>query len=256
MFRLLWHAMKFQMLHMRRSLDDLMALVTLPLFTLAFLSIVVEAGRPDLAPYAIIGTALMAIWSTALFVSGEMIEIERSTGTLEASVATPAPLGVVVTGRIAAVTLVSLLGLAESMLIAWVVFGIVIEIHHPAVFLITLLCMTFAVVGTAILMSSMFVMARSARLFQNSLSYPFFLLGGVMVPVSLLPSWLEAPSRLIFFSWAADLLRESTRPEIPANVPLRLGIILLLGAVALGAGLWMIDRILKRIRQLGTIGHA
>lgn len=256
MTALFWAAVRFQLQVVRRTPDYLMSLVTIPFLSIAFLSIMRHAGREDLAPYAVLGAAMMTVWATALFVSGELIEAERWGGTLEALLAAPAPFPVLVLGRIALVTVVSFLGLAESALITRVVFGFRLTVLHPGVLLVTLVCTAFAMVGTASIMAAVFVLARSARIFQNSLSYPFYLLGGTVVPISVLPGWLQPLSRLIFLSWASDLLRDSLRPEVPTHVLPRLGVIVLLGAVALLVGLLLSRRILEQIRSDGSVGYA
>jgi ABC-2 type transport system permease protein len=249
-------AMRFQAQSLRRSVEYLLSLVTIPALTLAFLAIVRNSGRADLVPYAVLGAAMMTIWATALFVCGEMIESERFGGTLEGLLAAPAPFAVVILGRITLVTLVSFLGIAESWLIAWLVFGVVIPVPHWPLLLLTLLCTAFAMIGTSSIMSAMFVLARSARIFQNSLSYPFYLLGGLVVPVSLLPGWLQPFTRAIFLSWAADLLRDCLRPAAVTGVAPRLAVIVGLGALSLAVGLLLTRTILRRIRQNGSVGYA
>ena len=53
-------------------------------------------------------------------------------------------------------------------------------------------------------MATVFVLARTAMLFTNALGYPFYILGGVLVPVAFLPGWLRPVSRLVFLSWSSD----------------------------------------------------
>jgi len=253
--RLFFAAARFQVLQMRRSPGDLLVLVTLPLLSVAFLSILVESGDRDLAPYAVVGTAVMSIWSIAVFISGGIIDTERRGGTLEAIVPTPAALSVIVVGRIMTVTVISLLGLPESILVAWAAFGIRIQVVHPAVFLLTLACTTIAVVGTATVMAGLFVLSRSAQTYQNSLTYPFYVLSGAVVPITYLPGWLQPVSKAVFLSWTSELLRASLLTAQPSRVPFQLAVILLLGVGAFGTGLLMINRVLNRLRRQGTVGQ-
>jgi ABC-2 type transport system permease protein len=241
---------------LRRSFDEMMVLITAPLMTLIFLSITEHAGRTDLAPYAVLAPALIALWTIALFTSGEIIERERQNGSLEPLVATPVAIGNVITGQILAVTLLSLVGFAESWLAAWAVFGIVVPIVHPTAFAAALVATAFAMAGTASVMSSVFVLSRSVREYQNSLSYPFFVLGGVMVPVALLPGWIEPVSRAVFLTWSADLLRDSLTTEPVTNLVARLGVVLALGAAGFLVGLVLLRRAVDRLRRTGTIGFA
>jgi ABC-2 type transport system permease protein len=245
--------MQFQLLSRRP--DDLMLLITTPLLTIAILSIVQHAGRPDLQAYAVLGPAIMAIFQMALFVSGELVAAERATGVFEATLTTPVRFSVVLFARILAVTIVSFISLLESVGVA-AAFGVWLTVSHPWVLAATLVCMAFAMSGTAVIMAALFVVARSARSFQNSLSYPLFLLGGVIVPIAFLPEWIQPVSRFVFLSWSAQLLRDSLQPEPLEHVLLRLSAIVGLGLLALLVGEWMLSLTIRRVRRLGTAGLA
>ncbi len=249
-------AFRMQLSESRHKPGDLQVLATVPLFTVIFLAIFQHAGRDDLAGYAILAPALIAVWGMALLVSGEIIDTDRHYGTLESIVAAPARFAIVVLGRITAVTVVSLLGLAESWFVARVVFGVTITIHHPGVFTAALAATAVAMAGTAVIMAATFVLTRTARTFQNSLSYPFYVLGGVLVPVALLPDWLQPVSRLVFLSWAADLLRDSLEREPITGAGWRLAVILGLGAAGYALGRLLLARMIRRVRLTGTIGLA
>jgi ABC-2 type transport system permease protein len=246
--------LRFQALILRRSPAELIALLTTPLFTLAFAAIIVHAGQQDLAPYAIVGPAVMAIWSMALNVSGDIVDSERHNGTLEATLTTPVSLIVLVLGRITAVTLVSLLSLAESTLIAWMAFGLTIHFPHPGLFALTVALTAAATAGTATAFSGLFVLARSARIFQNSLAYPIYLLSGAMIPPALLPAWLRPITQIMFLSWSTGLMRDAMRTAPAPGAAGRLAVIAALGAVAYTAGVWLLARVLRRVRTAGTVG--
>ncbi len=107
--------------------------------------------------------------------------------------------------------------------------------EHPVVFGSTLVAAAFAMSGTAVVMAAVFALARSSRIFQQSLTYPFYVLGGILVPVSFLPVWVRPFSRLVFLSWTADLLRASLSPEAVTDVGPRIGAVVALGWWASGA---------------------
>jgi ABC-2 type transport system permease protein len=102
-------------------------------------------------------------------------------------------------------------------------------------------------------MAALFVLARSTRTFQNSLSFPFYVLGGVLAPVSLLPGWLQPLSAAVFLSWAADLLRDSLDAAPVDRAAFRVGIVVLLGAVGFALGQLLLYRILTRLRHRGEL---
>jgi ABC-2 type transport system permease protein len=245
---------RLQLRVVRSDADYVMPLATIPLFAITFLAIVRHAGRDDLTAYAVMAPVLIALWALALLDSGEIVEGDRWQGMLEPAVAAPASFPVVVLGRVLAVTAIGLLSFAEVWLVARLLFGVSIEIEHATAFLLTLTATAFAVSGTAVIMAAVFVLSRTPRTFQNSLSFPFYVLGGVLVPVSFLPDWLEPVSRAVFLSWSADLLRDSLAEEPIDNLGGRLGMIVALGGIGFGIGYALLARILHRARTQGTLG--
>jgi ABC-2 type transport system permease protein len=103
-------------------------------------------------------------------------------------------------------------------------------------------------------MASLFVLARNAVTFSNSASFPFYVLGGILVPVSLLPHWIRPLSSIVFLSWSADLLRAGLRSSPIHDFGYRLGMVGLLGACGLGVGVWAMHVILRRVRGTGELG--
>ncbi len=254
--RALGAAFGFQLAASKREYGQLMPLLTAPLMTVIFLAIAQQAGRDDLTGHAVLAPALIALWGTSLMVAGEIIDNERWAGTLEGIVATPTPLGVVVLGRVLAVMVIGCLGFVESWLVAAGLFDVVVPIPHPGWFLAALAATVFAMAGTATIMAAVFVLARTARTFQNTLSYPVYVLGGVLVPVEMLPSWVQPLTRLVFLSWASDLFRDSLTAG-PMEAPLlHLTAVLVLGALGFLGGHLMLRRILAKVRASGSLAHA
>ena len=142
----------------------------------------------------------------------------------------------------------------ESWLVARVFFGASIEIHHPAAFGAAAVVTLAAMAGTAVAMSALFVLARNAPTFSNSASYPFYVLGGILVPVSLLPDWIRPLSSVVFLSWSADLLRAALGAKPIDELVSRLAMILFLGACGFAGGLALLSWILRRVRGNGELG--
>ena len=230
-------------------------ILTNPFFAVIFLGVVKAAGRDDLTRFALVAPVLITVWALSLEISGDVVDSDRGLGILEPVVATPAGLPAVVFGRVLAVSLLSVVGVVETWLVARFAFGIDVTVHHPVVALSALAATIVAATGTALIMAGTFVLARTARTFQNTLNYPIYLLAGVAVPMSLLPAWVRPLGRLIFLSWSADLLRDSLRPAPAEDVALRLGAVLLLGVAGFVAGRVTLGVVLRRVRALGTLGH-
>jgi ABC-2 type transport system permease protein len=234
--------------------DSLIPFFTAPLFTIIFMMIFRQAGRADLTAYAAIAPVFIALWWLALFNSGWTITMERWNGTLEMLVAAPSSFAAVVLGRITTTTMIGVVSFGEAWLVARLIFGTTVTIDHPWVFLATIFVTLAAMSGTAVALASLFVLTRNAVTFSNSASYPFYVLGGILVPVSVLPGWLRPVSSIVFLSWSADLLRAALRPGTVHGLAFRLGMVVLLGACGFAIGAFAMRVILQRVRNSGELG--
>jgi ABC-2 type transport system permease protein len=240
----------------RASPDALIPFFTAPLFTIIFLSIVRNGGRHDLQPDALMAPVLMTLWWFALFHGGTLVTGDRWQGLLEWMLATPASLASVILGRITLIMTFGLVGFLEVWAVGKIVFGVSIPFEHPGALALTLLVTVFAMAGTAVAFASVFVLTRNPFTFTNSASFPFYVLGGVFVPIAILPGWIQPVSKGIFMSWSADLLRASLKPAPVHNEWARLGMVVLLGAISFLIGRLVLSRVLRRMRGSGELATA
>jgi len=244
---------RIQLTFFRAHPEGLIPFFTAPMFAVIFQMIFRHAGRQDLTGYAAIAPVFVALWWLALFNSGWTITTERWNGTLEMLVAAPSSFAAVIFGRITTTTLVGVVSFGE----AWIVgrlFGATVTIHHPWAFVATMVVTLAAMAGTALAMASLFVVARNAVTFSNSASYPFYVLGGILVPVSVLPHWIRPLSSIVFLSWSADLMRAALQAAPEHDFGFRLAMVGALGACGLGVGIWAMNVILRRVRGTGELG--
>lgn len=224
--------------------------------TVIFLSFTQAFGRPDLLVNAIVAPVLMTMWSTALWAGGAVMRDDRWQGRLEVHAASPTPYSLVVAARVAAVVVLSLFVVPIALTTAWATYGIEIELRHPLLLVISLLVVALAVVGTGIVFSSMTLLSRAATTFQSSASYPFLLLGGVFVPLSLLPGWTQPLGRLVFLSWGSDLVRESVSSTRVPNASARVLIVVGLGFAGFLLARRLFGAVMRRIKVSGEISSA
>lgn len=237
--------------------NEFLPLVALyPLVMAVVLQLVIGAGgRPDLGSFAIVGPWLVGVWQLANFVAGETMNQERYRGTLEHLVAAPASTTAVVLAKIAAVSGVSLVGLGEAAIVA-LLFGLTVTVHHPVLMLVAAALTLVAATATSLVLVGLYVSSRSARTYQNSVSYPILVLGGAVVPVTLLPDVVQPLSRLVFLSWAGDLLRSSLAPEEPTGVAIGILALIVCSIGGGGLGAWLVARALRRARVDGSLALA
>lgn len=247
---------RMQLQGMRGNPDWFLTLFLAPLQTVVFVTIFQHAGRGDLTAYGVLAPALIALWGLSLQTSGELITAERENGSLEGLLAATGRFDLMMLGRISAVTALSLVAFVECWLTGWLLTGQLLPLAHPLVFAAAVLVSAWAMTGWAGVMASVFVLARSARTFQNSLSYPFYVLGGVLVPVALLPEWLQPLTRVVFLSWSSDLLRDSLTPGPVDSPVLPLVVVAVLGLAGYALSHHLLRRALARVRTTGSLAHA
>lgn len=246
---------KFQFVAMKGRADGYFALIASPFFTLIFLSIMTYSGRSDLNSHAVVAPMLMALWTTALSFAGEMISEDRENGRLEMLIAAPTSFPFLIFGRLCTCMLIAIPSLFLSYLTAGFAFGYWMNIPHLGTFTLAMLLTCLATGATATALSAVFVAAPGARIVQNTLSFPMFLLGGVLVPVALLPVWIQPISKILYMSWSADLLRAATHPTPIPHLALHISMILGLTFAALAFGSWFITRFVRQARELGTLAQ-
>jgi ABC-2 type transport system permease protein len=237
-----------------RSVEDLLPLITMPLYTLVFMAIFIYAGRRDLTGYALVAPLLITVAQMSIFVASEVIVRERYGGTIELIVATPASFTLIIWARVAVLTSLGLVGFFESWLLAKLAFDVSVTVHHLYLLVATLLLTSIASASTALITSVLISFTRSQRAFQNVLTFPLYLMSGVLVPVTFLPSFLQPFSHLLFLYWAANLLRDSFQPAPPTNPELGLAAIALLAIGAGVLGTILIERMITHLKREGTLG--
>jgi ABC-2 type transport system permease protein len=239
-----------------RNPGEYLILLTVPLLTGIFLSLSLSSGREPAVVNAVLAPGLIGLWFVALDLGASVIRHDRWNARLEPMIASRSSLATVIFGRLLAAVCVGGLAFVESWLVAVLLFGVAVPLASPAVFAVALVATCLAAAGTATLVAGAFVLSRNLPLFQQVLTYPCYILGGVLVPVTFLPGWLEPLSKVVFLSWSADLLRDAmSRPSVPGWGG-RTAVVLALGAAALLAGYRLVGVVVERVRTAASAGYA
>jgi ABC-2 type transport system permease protein len=246
--------LRLQLWLFRHNPGHLLMFVTVPFFSAIFLSGVEQAGKGSLVGYAVLGPALVGLWAVSLDLGGSIIDTERMQQTFELVVIAPSSFSRMLIGRVAAITGLGMLTIIESILFARVAFGVNLHVAQPMAMALALAATAIAMAGTSTAMAAIFVAARSARRFANVLSYPFYIVGGLLVPTTFLPPWVRPLGWLTYLYWSAGLLRGSlSATPIPA-VGWRLLAVLGVGLATYAVGLSLTRRVINVLRRNGTIG--
>ena len=202
----------------RTQLNDgfvLFAIVFQPMIIAILALFMLREKGADYAMFVVVGSGLTGLWSSLLFVSGNSINVERWTGTLESLVGMPTPFDVIVFGKNLANVFQSLLSMVVSYFLAAFLFGYTLTLTQPFLFFVTLLLSMFAFICFGLTIAPLFVMYRSVQQWQNAMEFPVYILCGFLFPIALLPNWSTPISYLLPPYWAAIALHGTSTTALP-----------------------------------------
>lgn len=183
----------------RESVAELRKSLRLPQFALptiitpavfyGLFAIALNKGGPDAAAYSLATFGVFAATGPALFGFGAGVAVERESGLIELKRVSPLPAGAYVfaklvsAGAMAALALALIYGLAiiggvRLPFDQWCLLGL---IHLLSV-------VPFALFGFAI---GMRLGAKGAIAAANALYLGFSILGGLWMPITMLPGWMQ-----------------------------------------------------------------
>lgn len=131
-------------------------------------------------------TALAGMWATTTTAVG-IIGFQRFQGTLEYLAMSTRRPGSVFGSLCAAASVLGLVGLPISLAFQYLTTGSVqIDVAHLVGFMIG----TLACIASAFALASIFVLSRSATVYEPLILTPVWLLSGIVVPLAALPQWV------------------------------------------------------------------
>ncbi|WP_327286412.1 MULTISPECIES: ABC transporter permease [unclassified Streptomyces] len=237
-----------------RSPGMLATLAVIPLYSLVFFHFLQRHHREELATTVALTAFVMSLWAHAVFVASDVVDDDRSDGTLELSLLTPDRYLVALAVRTFTTTLLALPVLAEVVLIGRGLFGLDVTLHNPAVALPVAVLLVAGCASAALLVSGLMIKVRGARTLQNSLTYPFYLLGGLILPVGHLPAPFGTVAKGFFLSWATDLLRDAAAGPVP-QLAQRLAVLCALILVQTLLGVFLLRGVLGSVRNGKMVLH-
>lgn len=245
------------LMHMRmlmRSPFDSVLAVLWPLFfaTVAFFMFSAGAGGETLV-YASFGAAVMGIWSTTSTSAGGAMQRERWHGTLELLVIAPTHFALVLLPVTIAMSTMGLYSMVATLLWGRFAFGVDVPLEHPIAFAVALVATVVSIGALGFLLAVSFVRYRTAWALGNMIEYPVWLIGGFLVPLTLLPDWVRPISWALAPTWGVDAIREAALGGSPlAEIALCLA--LGLGYVAVAS--LVLETVLRAARKEGSLSLA
>jgi len=209
----------------------------------------------DFAMFVVVGSGLTGLWSSLLFVSGNSINAERWSGTLESLVALPTPFEVIIFGKNLANVVQSLISMFTGYFIAALLFGYSLTIQQPFLFAISILLTIIAFISFGLIIAPVFVMNPGVRHWQNAMEFPVYVMCGFLFPIALLPGWTSPISYLLPPYWAAIALHGTSTTGAPFNETLfAWGMMLLFSLIDLFIASRLFKIMLYKARVDATLG--
>jgi ABC-2 type transport system permease protein len=224
-------------LHMKqasRNPFDLSGVIVWPILYASIAYYLLNAKHdPKLLLSASFGASVMLMWSMVVVSASGALEQQRWQGTLELVVAAPTPLTAVIGPICVGGALVGTYAIGATLFWGVVFFDVSVSIQHPLAFALAIPAAALAVGLLGLIMAATFVLYRAAFHLGIATQYPVWIVTGLLVPLSLLPSFVRPISWLLAPTWGFRAMQEAALGGTPWP---DIGMCLVLSAVYLAIG--------------------
>jgi ABC-2 type transport system permease protein len=206
-----------------------------------------RAGISNYLGFVVVGNALFAFVFASTFVVGRVMFWERAGGTLESTFMTPMSRLAYMSGAMMAATLNSLLDVLIVFIVGFL-FGFRFAALNSVMIIASLGLFVFAMLGVGLIVNGITLTFRDRTTAANTLTILFLAFSGVVAPVSLMPGWAQAISRVSPLTYATELVRGSLG-VVPPPSSFDLVILAVLGIVYITIGAIMLKAIERNLRR-------
>lgn len=196
------------------------------------------------------GVLLVSFWSFTVWTSGGILHRERIDGTLVRCLLGVRDFRLVLLGKSLGTSLASVLMIVVTVTVVLAGLGQPVRFDHLGWLVVGLVAVLLSGLAVGVGLASLFVLTRFGPQLSAALMYPVFLLGGLLTPLSALPSGVRWLSWAVSLRWAKAFLASTVAgtPDLFA-----LGMVLALTAAYAAAASVAFDRFGQLVRAKGTI---
>lgn len=243
-----WRGMVLQVHEARRSPVLLVHGFVQPLVIVSLVLYTRPVTQPEYVGQVLAGATTLSLWTVVLWSSGTMLLRDRMAGALATIMARPFPLTAILLGR---TLFVALSAIGSNGLVILLVTrtrgGPPPALPPPG----TLLVLAGMAAGSAaclgVLLGAVVLVSRGAAMVIDTFVYVVFVLGGLLIPVGLLPAMLRWPAEAVSLHHVAAMV--ASRHLDPEQVLAVAG----LSLAYLGAGIMVMRVAARRARREGTL---
>ncbi|MGE0601420.1 MAG: ABC transporter permease [Dehalococcoidia bacterium] len=211
---------------------------------------------PELTRRAVIGSGIVAVWTTSLMLTNITLGGERWSGVVELFLATPSRLGTLMLGKLLANALQGVLAAFMAIAVVSIIEPTSVSMDKPVLLLLSGVVATIAIGALAFAWAPTLFLTRNATSIFFVLDTSLVFVSAVFFPLSRLPGWLHPVSRLSPLRWASEALvtasSSGVRPRETLEALAALGgLAVLYSAIGL-VGFVLLERRLRRTGELST----
>lgn len=205
--------------------------------------------------FLLVGIIAFLLLATSVNALPEAIQSGIRRGTLEAMLATPTPLPVLLAGMMGFPLLLTIMRAAIMLISAWVLGAHVVWARALPAFGILVL-IVLAHIPFAVLSASLILAFKTAGPFPTGVVTVSALLGGVYYPTQVIPSWLHYVSAFLPLTYGLRALRRTLldRASLSILAPDLLMLIALIVALFV-TSLVVFSWALRYARRAGTLAQ-
>jgi len=213
------------------------------------------SGSGDYISFVLIGTVLTNYIQTVFWGMGYSLKNDMDSGVLESNWLMPIPRPLLLIGRTFSSLLVTTIVSAGMLAVGALLFGFrptgsVLQSVLPAI------PMLLGLFGFGIAFAAIVLLMRDANALVDMSSYLVSLFSGSQFPVQALPRFLIPISLALPLTYGLDAVRGlllKTRTILP--IPYEIGLLVVFMVVMIILGLFIFNKMERKVRTLGTLGQ-
>ncbi len=228
-----------------------------PLTQIVFFAFVVQlgGGGPSEIAYTAIGNAVATVTYSSVFSVCQTTDHEKSQGTMEHLLVSPANRLALYFGRGLIPILLSLATVAVGLVYAAVLFGVSIPLSVIPSLTVSVVLTAFAMVGFGLLLGGVALYLRTSIILGNIFLFVGLLLSGVNFPLSVLPVPLQWAGDALPLTWGVAAIRAVLAGEAFGSVAVLWGAVALAAALSFGAAIGLWEYFERRALATGSIAR-
>jgi ABC-2 type transport system permease protein len=165
---------------------------------------------------AVLGGGLMGVWGTTVYGSANSIGFDRWNGTMEYTLAAPAPLIWIVLGRVLWNTFIGVINGLIVLAIGFSWFRVGMQLVNIPLFLIATILTYVSMSAFGLMLATVYVLSRKGAFIENSMEIPIYIATGTSFAVALLPFFILPVSYVLGPTWGIEAIK---RAAVGATYP-------------------------------------